>query len=513
MAELNLLKNEKANDLSMSLSTDSTLTHDVSEEFSLPDYVPEIRRLLCVKAQPLPESKYVSDKGEGTEIEFGGTMTYLLIYTDDEGSLCSLPLTSNYEAQTILLSRPETIFIDTVVDSVSPRVNAPRKITVKSRLKSRILGWENKEYKENIQGGGVAEEIFLQRKTENIKSISLLPISQQNIRVSDKLDMQGHENARPLWCDAFVYVKDTRAQNNTVSVRGEIKVKCLCQAGDEYVSLTKSIPLTEELEASGASLGDMARVGARCVSLSISNEENDENGQLFFDLSCELEGELIRNQELEITKDCYSTKYETEEQYKAVDIFSLIKAGNDSFSINEGVKRKDDSMSEIIDTMCTCALEKTEFKNGKCVLIGKLNITVIGLSSLENGMEVICESYELPFKYGTDVGKSGKDFLCRFDMQTSDASARIDKDKIYFNLELYPSYEIMERDRVEILDSSTIKRDKEIKKDLSCVRVCFLDGSSTLWDIAKKYHTTVASLEKNNDLTEKGLEGVKSLII
>ena len=303
MAELNLLQNENSNDESMSLSTDTTITHDVNEEFSLPDYVPEIRRLLSVKAQPLPESKYVSDKGEGTGVEFGGTMTYLLIYTDDEGNLSSLPLTSNYEAEAILLSRPQTIFIDTTVDSLLPRVNAPRKITIKSRLKSRILGWESKEYKENIQGGGISEEMFLQRKTESVKALSLLPVSQQNIRVSDKLDMQGHTSAKPLWCDAFVYVKDARAQNNTISVRGEIKVKCLCQKGDEYITLTKSIPLTEELEANGASLGDMARVSARCVSLSISNEENDENGQLFFDLSCELEGELIRNREIEITKD------------------------------------------------------------------------------------------------------------------------------------------------------------------------------------------------------------------
>ena len=208
-------------------------------------------------------------------------------------------------------------------------------------------------------------------------------------------------------------------------------------------------------------------------------------------------------------------KYETEESYKSADIYSIIKAENDSFSISENIKRKDNSISEIIDTMCQVLCEKVEFKNGKCVLCGKINITLIGssLTDGENGEKIVAENYELPFKYGTDTGKSGRDFSARFDVQMGEASCKIDNEKLYFSIELFPSYEIMEKEKIQILDSSTIKRDKEIKKDLCSVRVCFLDGSSTLWDIAKKYHTTVAALEKKNDLTEKSLENVNSLII
>ena len=44
----------------LKISDDTQLNHEVSEEFSLPDYVPEIRKLLVVRACALPESKYIS---------------------------------------------------------------------------------------------------------------------------------------------------------------------------------------------------------------------------------------------------------------------------------------------------------------------------------------------------------------------------------------------------------------------------------------------------------------------
>ena len=112
----------------LAVTTDTTATHEISEEFNLPDYIPEVRKMLTVRAGVLPESKYLADKGSGSQLDFGGTVTYLVIYTDDEGNLCSTPLSSAYEASTQLSSHPETVLIDTVVDNTSVRVNAMRKI-------------------------------------------------------------------------------------------------------------------------------------------------------------------------------------------------------------------------------------------------------------------------------------------------------------------------------------------------------------------------------------------------
>ena len=302
----------------LSATTDTVATHEVSEEFNLPDYIPEVRKMLTVKSSVLPESKYIADKGNGSQLDYGGTVTYLVIYTDDEGNLCSVPLSSAYDATTMLNSRPEAILIDTTVDNTTLRVNAPRKLTIKTRLKSHILGFENQVIEENITPKSSADEMYLQRAGKRIRAMEIEQVSLQNIKMSDKLDMQGIKTAKPIWCDAFLTITECKAQNKSILARGEACVKCVCKTEDGNITLTKNLPIVEEIEAEKSNVGDMASVQGRCISLSISNEMNDDTNQLFFDLSCELEGIVTNNKDEYLTSDCYSTKYETDATYRVV---------------------------------------------------------------------------------------------------------------------------------------------------------------------------------------------------
>ena len=509
MAELSLNKQEKKNEGILVLTNDTVLNSEVSEEFSLPDYVPEIRRLLHVSRGVLPESRYISDVGADSELEIGGTVTYLVIYTDDEGKLCALPLTSAYEAKTALLAHPTEMQIDTVVDSVTPRVSAPRRLTVKSRLKSKIWGWEREFPKEKIEGKSAADELFIERALESAQSVSMSSFGLSDIKVSDKIDTQGYQNLKPLWCDAFVVIKDARVYSGGLSVRGDIRIKCVCESGEETVTLTKTVPLAEEISVDSASPGDFARIWARPVSLAISNEESGEGGQLFFDLACEIEGEVLRKNETELLRDCYSTKYETDAEYKPREIYSLAGVSYSPFTVNESVKIKNREINKIIHVMCDPVYEKTEFKGGKAITVGKLNVAVIGKTDSEYAVE----EHELPFKVATDVGRTEGELIARCSLASSDASARIEGEKLLLSLEVCQSLEIVEKKKHLVLDSAVLQKDREIKRDAGCVRVYFPKEGDTLWEIAKKYHVTVESLKQQNSLSGAELQGVKNLII
>ena len=92
--ENNLISQEQGLSELLLIDTVGESSKEISEEFNLPDYVPEVRRVLCVRAQAVPESKYVSPQNDGAVLECSGTATYSVIYLDDEGTLCALPLSS-----------------------------------------------------------------------------------------------------------------------------------------------------------------------------------------------------------------------------------------------------------------------------------------------------------------------------------------------------------------------------------------------------------------------------------
>ena len=277
--------------------------------------------------------------------------------------------------------------------------------------------------------------------------------------------------------------------------------------------LTKSLPLYEELEAEGATSTDMARCVGRCVSLSISNEQNNDTCRLFFDVSCEIEGEFYRNEASSVTKDCYSTKYESQSSFKSIDTYSLVSAKNHSFSINDKFKKKDSSVESVVSALCEITGEKTELKNGKLMLSGKIQAAVIGKTAETEAKnsEYVSEIYEIPFRY--DIPCEDGDIISRISYDAVISSARYEGDKFNISLEVYPSVSIFKRTAEEILDACVIKKDKEYKNDPSCVRVFFPKDCDILWEVAKKYHTTQRKIVEDNELPSYSLENVKSIII
>ncbi len=494
----------------LTINGDTQIMSEVNEEFSLPDYVPEVRRVLVVRAQVLPESKYLSDN----TLEFGGMVTYSVIYTDDEGKLCALPLSSSYEAKAGVNSDTGSTIINTTVDNTSCRVVAPRKLTIKTKLKNRIISFGTSDISEKITPKSSADELYIERKREAINTIGIKNASLQNVRISDKLDMTGEENIKPIWCDASIILTDVKAQAGSVNVRGEVTVKCLCTGDNGEIVLTKTMPLSEIVEAEGCELGDMARAEARVVSLSISNEEAGEKKELFFDLNAEVECEIARNSEIEVTKDAYSTKYETQATYKQMDVYTALKEQNISFTVSEGQKRKDKDLTEIISIIADPVYEKSEIKGSKINHLGSLNVNILGKSVPDaNGKwEYMSQSYEIPLKYEADVGKVSKGAISNCTFSLGNINARYDEENMFVTCEVFVSYSVYDKNTIELLDTAVLKKEKEIKGDSGCVRVCFPKENETLWDVAKRYHTTVTKLKEQNDITDSS-QLKKSLIV
>ena len=192
----------------------------------------------------------------------------------------------------------------------------------------------------------------------------------------------------------------------------------------------------------------------------------------------------------------------------------MANAQNSSFTISEGVKRKNKEMARIIDVLWDPVCEKTEFKGDKTLVNGKLNLTVIGEGEEnENGIvEYLSESYEMPFKYACDVGSLSEP-ISKASASILDVRAELDGEKIHISAEVYIAMSVIDRAKIQALNTSVLKKDKEIKKDAGCVRVYFPKEGDTLWEIAKKYHVTMQALREQNSLGDGDVEGIKNLII
>ena len=101
-------------------------------------------------------------------------------------------------------------------------------------------------------------------------------------------------------------------------------------------------------------------------------------------------------------------------------------------------------------------------------------------------------------------------------------SAEIDRSQVVFSCDAALALVARERKNVGLLTSMCVVEDDAAVRDSSRVTVYYPEPTDTLFELAKKFRTTVKDIAVNNALTESvvnrqsdagGLVGVKRLII
>ena len=94
---------------------EKTVVTELSDDLILPDYRPEIRRLLRISASLPTPSPYVSSD----MAEFSGDVIYSILYVGGDGKLASAELTAVYDAAKGSMSSCKRLVTSTIQVSIS----------------------------------------------------------------------------------------------------------------------------------------------------------------------------------------------------------------------------------------------------------------------------------------------------------------------------------------------------------------------------------------------------------
>ena len=104
-------------------------------EYTLPDYLPEIRKLLRIETKLLPTGQFM---GNG-KAEFTGSTVHTLLYSDENGKLSSAVLNGDYRFAVPLTAESEMqILAESRIDRVSHRLSGPRRIGIRTAIVSDV---------------------------------------------------------------------------------------------------------------------------------------------------------------------------------------------------------------------------------------------------------------------------------------------------------------------------------------------------------------------------------------
>lgn len=495
---------------------DRQIVSELSADFSLPDYQPEIKRLLRVSATVMPADRYI---GAGNA-EFSGTVDYNVLYAGNDGALycttqtgeyqftCPVEMTSDFE-----LNEGITCDVDTVTDTVVGRVAAPRRLSFKCRLRSRVRLYGTKVLEESVTGADAAS---VQRLCGQASCARVFIGNGEPLQLGDEIlcDAQAGD-LRVISSEARVFVSEAVAGSGVVNCRGEVCLKLLCcrENADEPLTVQlRRIPFSQAVPTDGAEVNCDACADGVCSDIRVTVEE----GRILCEVSARLRTRAQRNEEVSFTRDVYSTASEGESRYLHCVFPHAVKCINGNFSLNTTVPLEEAGIRagmRVVDVSLIPSVTSLENEHGKYRLVGRTRCQVI----LSDGEETSAQELELPFRYECD-GESTpvSDYDATVDV--IGCRARVDGERIGVDAELSVSLATRGDTTFEMLSEATFG--EAVVRQGAVYTVCYPSRDDTLWSVAKRYHRAVSVIADVNSLagapaadSPESLSGVRYLLV
>lgn len=488
---------------------------ELSSDFSLPDYQPEIKRLLRVRATVAPPDKYV---GAG-QVELSGDVDYSILYVGGDGALYTV--TQRDEYRTVAPIEPVgevdvgeglVCDVDTVADMAVGRVLAPRKLSIKSRLRSRVRVLGEGRLQTRIEG---APEESLERLCDRAECGRSLVGVGETLQLGDEILCDADAgDLRVIDAEGAVFVSEATAGSGSVSCRGEVTVRLLCctEGSDAIPTVqTRRIPFSQSVEVDGAEVNCQATACGVCRDLTVTVEE----GRILCDLGIQLTARAQRNETMELIRDIYSTAAEGSVRHTDYRFPRALRCINGNVSLGNTLPLSEVGIragASLVDLSIQPSVASVQSENGKCVLTGRARCQAI----LCEGGEYSMQEFELPIRYEVD----GVEAITDYDASVGVISCRgrLDGERIGVDAELSVALCLRGQICFSMLSEATFN--EPVASVGAVYRVCYPAREDTLWSVAKRYHRSVGRLCEMNALatapaadSNESLAGVKYLLV
>ncbi len=479
---------------------EGTKEQPIDLDLSLPDYCPDIERILKCRVCPSVTGRNIS----GDMLEVDGSALVSLYYLDSKKRairLCehSVPFSCSFGLKTAV---DPTASVRLKTEYINCRAVSPRRVDIHGAFSVcvAVRSRTEQEYFSDIDGDDI------EQKKQTIKISRLCASSQQQFSITEVLDI-GQGKGFPesiLRSELSVRTESIKALTDKLMLNGEAVLRILyitdLESGAQD-TMTFNIPFTQVLDAGGVDEKTINEVVLEVMNCDVSlKSEFDENSTLVnLDAKICASVTAYEDSEIEITTDAYSTEYELSLKTKQYQFSRLSERIDEDFSAAGEVSTGDNSISQIVDLWCDNVSSMVLIENEKIAVKGKAVCSIFALDP--DGTPFYIER-PLDINYSPDMNISGGNI--RAEVKVSGLSFRITGDNsIEIKADIHLCGSVYDTVNVCGITSAEYSEDRPRGKDnAAALTLYYADEGESLWDIACAYCTSAEAVRLENNMTE-----------
>lgn len=488
-----------------------TLTQEETAETIVPDYCPDIARIIETDGKVYLHSRELRDG----KAEVSGTIRVTVLYTPDgEGGIRTLEFAMPFTVESDSRSLPGCLYLtaETEPEFLETRILNPRKIFTHCKLVTHITGYQ-KAPLSFCTDTEAEEALYVEKRQEQQHAILLTHIVEKDFTFTEEMNLSpGREGAAELLtsqvCSA---VTETKIVGSKLIFKGVFSVTLLYRTTDgRCCSTTGELPFSQIMEVEGAAEGAAATLHLQLTGTDLQIDGDDAEGrQIAVTLYFHATALLREERDLMLLNDLYSTAYDVAYEAAPLTLTSFCENLTRRQTVRE-VLEIGVVAESILSLFVLCGTVSVSREGENAVL--RTGATVRALYLDEGGVPLVAErcidvscQLELP-----EDCKVTARAVCPEEVQGSLGDRGIE---VRFPVD----FRVEAASRVKRVCISSAKLDTESAKDMtgapSLVLRC-LGKQETAWDLAKKYNTTISTILSANQLeTEEEIPREKLLLI
>ena len=469
----------------------------------VPDVKPDIKKILQIDADV--EAKNCEVQNE--RVILNGNVHFNVIYLPDNADMLqsirvTVPFTDVVSISGVEPKMECNYSADVL--SVSYKIINGRKFSVKSIIEA-VLDIKKPV---NFESLSEIDDSEIQVKKTGFNLMLRSGRCNKNILMNEKIIIPDSEPSigEILNVNAKVNEYSIKVINNKVIVKGDVKIACTyVEAGNGTIATINHVaPFTEIFDVDGVNSDDYSNIILETAACEFGCEENASGEIRSIEVSSFIKANIsaYRNVECNFIKDCYCTTKQIKIDTAKVKLpqnMSVVNF-NDTLKSNLTIADSEPSVERVYDAFSKAYIENVSSEDNRLIVNGVVDSYVLYITK-DKENPVFCTKSELAFSQSFDCagclapqGEINAEVLKTSYTINSDDSIDL---SVNFKLTgMTYSFEELE------VITGVNKTDNEVSRETASIIVYFAQDNDTLWDIAKKYSSTVDDIIEINELGE-----------
>lgn len=493
----------------LKVMSDNSVEEAVEAEFALPEYMPEILRIVKSTAEP----KVTSCRLVGERVTVDGVCDLRMVYTGEDGCIYAVsqsrPFTRHCEKGEFLNADDVTSRVG--VSYVNCRATGTKRAEIKAGLTIKFTVF----CAETEKLISLPEEVCVEQKTVPVKAMSLGCRKTRAFSMSDTVTLNSPA-AFLVSTKASAVCTETRKISNKIMVKGDAVIDiCYVNANDKALTehIKHNIPINQILEFEGMEEKYTGDVFLQASSLDVIPKGEASGMSTSFDISLGVDASVSmwEEKELLVITDAYSVEKNIDLKKTPLTFFTALDNIRDTFVLDDSFSVSGEGVGSICDCCGEISVSDTKAENGELTISGNLSVSLMikdSAGSLSSVNKILDFKYKRKADYNcNDIAISPEITLVSLDCTVKGDNG------ISVRAQMSVCGTVFGKTVIDCVSDIT-ESDTPVCRNGNAITVYFPQCSNeSLWGIARRYNTTVKAIARENSLEGDTTEDLKMLFI